>query len=85
MEWNGQNEGELCYEYLRLKRNRDLSQSKSFFSPEIHQVVYERAIRGQYIARCDHDNEVDNENDNATQVDTHEYTGFDEIHNLEIY
>jgi len=74
LEWNGQNEGELCYEYLRLRHNRDLSQLKSFFSPEIHQIVYERAIRGQYIAKCDNDDE----NDNAAEVDKHKYTGFDE-------
>ena len=45
---------------------------KSFFNPEIHQVVYERAIRGQYIAKCD------NGNDNAAEVDNQTYTGFDE-------
>ena len=71
-EWNGQNEGELCYDDLRLKHNRDLSHLKSFFNPETHQVVYARAIRGQYIAKCD------NDNDNAAEVDNHNYTGFDE-------
>lgn len=67
-EWHGQSPGELCYEYLRLKHNRELSQLKSFFSQEMHQVVYEHAIRGQYIAKCD------DENDAEDQV----YTGFDE-------
>jgi len=71
-EWKGQNEGELCYDYLRLKHNRDLSQLKSFFSPEIHQMVYERAIRGQYIAKCD----TDNDKDNTADID--KYIGFDE-------
>ena len=32
-EWNGQIEGELCYEYLRLERNRDVLQLKSFDCP----------------------------------------------------
>jgi hypothetical protein len=45
---------------------------KSFFNPEVHQVVYERAIRGQYIAKCD------NDNNNATEVDNPNYIGFDE-------
>ena len=72
-EWNGQNEGELCYEYLRLKHNRDLSQLKSFFNPELHRVVYERAMRGQYIAKCD-DDDGDDDGDATDKT----YTGFDE-------
>ena len=75
LEWNNQTQGELCYEYLRLKHNKELSQLKSFFSVEMHQIVYERAIRGQYIAKCDNDN-YDNCNDDngGDQL----YTGFDE-------
>lgn len=51
---------------------------QSLFSQTIHQVVYERAIRGQYIARCEHDNAVHTTTGHTTQVDTHHYTGFDE-------
>ena len=72
-EWNGQNEGELCYQYLRLKHNRDLPQLKSFFSPEMHNLIYERSIRGQYIAKCDSDS-----NDLEADATNNTYTGFDE-------
>jgi hypothetical protein len=70
-EWGGQTEGQMCYDYLRLKHNRDMVQLKSFLSPQLHDLIDTRAMKSQY--QIQGNNNKDNGNDNKNK-----YTGFDE-------
>jgi hypothetical protein len=66
---NNQNEGELCYDYFRLVHNRDLHKLKSFFISEIHRLLIEQAMKGQYQVQTD---------DDVTLGDHEQILGFDE-------
>ena len=78
-EWDGQNEGALCRDYLALVHNRDLHQLTSHMSAEIHKLLYERASRSQYLIKREENEEAyDDDDKEGTTTQQKEFIGFDE-------